>query len=247
MEPERKLEETPIGGVEDHSDDGERKKAARLRELVEAENPASKEVDDLMLRRFLRARDQDVNKAAAMFLKYLNWRKTAVPNGFITEEEVEAELAQKKLCIQGIDKAGRPIGVIFAARHFSSNRDMHVFKDFCVYVLDELCASIPSGQEKFIGIVDLKGWGYSNCDIRGYLAALDIMQNYYPERLGKAYLVHVPYLFMKAWKIIYPFIDNNTRKKIVFVEDKNLKDTLLEEIDESQIPDIYGGKLTLVQ
>lgn len=42
MEPERKLEETPIGGVEDHSDDGERKKAARLRELVEAENPASK-------------------------------------------------------------------------------------------------------------------------------------------------------------------------------------------------------------
>ncbi|RRT59178.1 hypothetical protein B296_00030285 [Ensete ventricosum] len=84
-------------------------------------------------------------------------------------------------------------------------------------------------------------------------------QNYYPERLGKAYLVHVPYLFMKAWKIIYPFIDNNTRKKvdlipifcddelqIVFVENKNLKATLMEDIDESQIPQTYGGELSLV-
>ncbi|RRT59177.1 hypothetical protein B296_00030284 [Ensete ventricosum] len=36
--------------------------------------------------------------------------------------------------------------------------------------------SMPGGQEKFVGIVDLQGWGYSNCDIRGYIAALDIMQ-----------------------------------------------------------------------
>jgi hypothetical protein len=40
-------------------------------------------------------------------------------------------------------------------------------------------------------------------------------QNYYPERLGKALLIHVPYLFMKAWKMIYPFIDNNTRDKVI--------------------------------
>lgn len=76
---------------------------------------------------------------------------------------------------------------------------------------------------------------------------------------------------MKAWKIIYPFIDKNTRKKVriinigipfviwslrslmisffiqfVFVEDKDLTSTLLEEIDESQLPEIYGGKLPLV-
>ena len=32
----------------------------------------------------------------------------------------------------------------------------------------------------------------------------------------------------------------------MFVEDKNLKADLLEDIDESQLPDIYGGKLKLV-
>lgn len=35
---------------------------------------------------------------------------------------------------------------------------------------------MPRGQEKFICIADLKGWGYSNSDIRAYIAALDIMQ-----------------------------------------------------------------------
>lgn len=39
-----------------------------------------------------------------------------------------------------------------------------------------IICSMPGGQEKFVGIVDLQGWGYSNCDIRGYIAALDIMQ-----------------------------------------------------------------------
>ncbi|XWS60187.1 hypothetical protein CRYUN_Cryun07bG0014100 [Craigia yunnanensis] len=94
--------------------------------------------------------------------------------------------------------------------------------------------------------MDLEGWGYANSDIRAYLAAISLMQDYYPERLGKLFIVHAPYIFLTAWKIVYPFIDNRTRKKIVFVENKTVKSTLLEEIDESQLPETYGGKLPLV-
>jgi len=35
---------------------------------------------------------------------------------------------------------------------------------------------MPSGQEKFIAIADIQGWGYSNSDIRGYIAALSVLQ-----------------------------------------------------------------------
>ncbi|GMP29762.1 hypothetical protein CsSME_00036604 [Camellia sinensis var. sinensis] len=105
---------------------------------------------------------------------------------------------------------------------------------------------MPSGQEKFVCIGDFKGWGYTNSDVRGYLASLSILQDCYPERLGKLFVVHVPYVFMTAWKAVYPFIDKKTKKKIVFVEDKKLKSTLLADIDESQLPEIYGGKLPLV-
>nr|ABK22993.1 unknown [Picea sitchensis] len=35
--------------------------------------------------------------------------------------------------------------------------------------------------------------------------------------------------------------------QIVFVEDKHFKETLLNDIDESQLPEIYGGKLPIVK
>lgn len=74
-------------------------------------------MDDLMLRRFLRARDLDVEKASAMFLKFLKWRKEFVPNGYISPAEIPNDLAHDKLFMQGHDKTGRPIVMVFACRH----------------------------------------------------------------------------------------------------------------------------------
>ena len=102
---------------------------------------------------------------------------------------------------------------------------------------------LPEGREKFASVIDLKGWRYSNFDIRGYVAGLNIMQSYYPERLGRVFLIHVPYMFMAAWKMVYPFIDERTRNKIVFVADKDLDATLHDAIDDSQLLEEYGGKL----
>uniref|UniRef100_J3L7E6 CRAL-TRIO domain-containing protein n=2 Tax=Oryza brachyantha TaxID=4533 RepID=J3L7E6_ORYBR len=218
-------------------------KVAELRAMAESQEPHAKEVDNLTLRRFLRARDHNVEKASAMLVKAIRWRKEAVPGGSVPEEKVRRDLDDDKVYMGGADRTGRPILLAFPAKHFSAKRDMPQFKSYVVYLFDKICSRIPRGQEKFVCIVDLKGWGYSNCDIRAYIAAIEIMQNYYPERLGKALMIHVPYMFMKAWKLIYPFIDNVTRDKFVFVDDKSLQEVLHQEIDESQIPDTLGGKL----
>lgn len=228
------------------NNDSEQMKVGLMRVFVEREDPTSKEVDDFMLRRFLRARNLDIEKASSMFLKYLKWRREAIPNGYISESEIQNQIAENKMFMQGFDKKGRPIGVVFGSKHVTYGRDLEEFKRFVVYIVEKFCASMSCGHEKFVAIADLKGWGFSNCDIRAYIASLHILQEYYPERLGKLYLVHVPYIFWKAWKIIYPFIDKNTREKIAFVDNKCLNATLLEDIDESQIPEIYGGKLSLV-
>ncbi|XP_073006748.1 uncharacterized protein [Typha latifolia] len=228
------------------SDENERRKVVELRELVKRHDPAAKEVDNATLRRFLRARDQDVKKASQFLSKHLEWRRSAVPNGFISEAEIKNELSQRKVFVQGFDKIGRPIGVVLNARHDPSKRNLAEFKRFVVYIIDTLCARAGEGQDKFTVIGDFKDWGFSNLDIRSYLAALDIFQNNYPERLGKAIIVHAPYLFLKTWKIIYPLIDKNTREKFVFLKDENMTENLLEYIDESQLPEIFGGKLPLV-
>ncbi|KAJ4834806.1 hypothetical protein Tsubulata_013972 [Turnera subulata] len=224
----------------------EQNKVRIMRAHVEREDPSAKEEDDLMIRRFLRAREQDIEKASALFLKYLSWRRLIMPNGSISKSEIPNELAQNKLFMQGVDKQNRPVVVVFGGRHKPYKASLEEFKRFVAYTLETICARMPAGQEKFISIADLEGWGYTNSDIRGYLAALSILQDCYPERLGKLLIVHSPYIFMTAWKAVYPFIDNKTKKKIIFVENKKLRSTLLADIDESQLPDIYGGKLQLV-
>ncbi|XP_076904457.1 CRAL-TRIO domain-containing protein YKL091C-like [Bidens hawaiensis] len=225
----------------------EHKKIVQIKDVLEKQDPTSKDYDDLTIRRFLRASDLDIDKACTMFLKYLKWRKTFVPDGSIPVSDVQNEIAQNKMFMQGSDKIGRPIIVVFGGRHFCNKKGgIEEFKRFVVYGLDKLCSRIPQGQEKFVVIGDLQGWGYTCSDIRGYLAALSILQDYYPERLGKLFIVHVPYVFMTVWKMVYPFIDEKTKAKIVFVENKQLTSTLMKDIDEDQLPEIYGGDLKLV-
>ncbi|XP_059443417.1 uncharacterized protein LOC132175475 [Corylus avellana] len=227
------------------SNEAELTKILLMRAFVESQDPSSKEVDDQTIRRFLRARELNINKASALFLKFLKWRRTFVPNASISASEVPNEIAQNKMFLQGLDKKGRPIMVVLGARHFQNKGGIEEFKRFVVYGLDKVCSRMPPGQEKFVAIGDLQGWGYSNSDIRGYLGALSILQDFYPERLGKLFLVHAPYVFMAVWKIVYPFIDEKTKKKILFVENTRLTSTLLEEIDMTQLPEIYGGQLPL--
>lgn len=79
------------------------------------------DVDDLMIRRFLRARDLDIEEASNLFLKYLSWRRSFVPNGSIATTEISNEIAHNKLFMQGLDKKGRPIVVCFGGRHKQNN------------------------------------------------------------------------------------------------------------------------------
>ncbi|XP_065852792.1 uncharacterized protein [Euphorbia lathyris] len=228
------------------TDEIERSKIQIMRSHVEREDPDAKEVDDLMMRRFLRARELDIEKASALFLKYLSWKRSFMPNGSISPSEIPNELAQNKIFMQGFDKNNHPIVVVLGAKHIPYTGNIEEFKRFVVFTLERICARMPRGQEKFVAIADLEGWGYTNSDFRAALAVLSILQDCYPERLAKSFVVHVPYIFMTAWKAIYPFIDAKTKKKMVFVDDKNLSSTLREDIEESQLPDIYGGKLPLI-
>ena len=81
-----------------------------------------------MIRRFLRARDLDIEKASALFLKYLKWRHSFVPNGSISVTEVPNEIAQNKMFMQGLDKKGRPVTLVFGAKHFQNKHNIDEFK-----------------------------------------------------------------------------------------------------------------------
>ncbi|KAJ9541111.1 hypothetical protein OSB04_027617 [Centaurea solstitialis] len=129
------------------------------------------ECEDVTIRLFLR-------ETCFLFLKYLKSRKTFIPNGSNSASEVQNEIVQNKMFMQGSDKNRHPIAVVFGGRHYYCNKKggLEEFKRFVVFGLDKLCSKISRGQEKFVVIGDLQGWGYLCTDIRGYLAALAILQ-----------------------------------------------------------------------
>lgn len=78
----------------------------------------SQELDDATVRRFLRARNLDVEKGSLMLIKHLQWRKEFVPKGYFSAEEVvRSGLCNNESFSQGRDKIGRPIVVVLAGRH----------------------------------------------------------------------------------------------------------------------------------
>lgn len=169
-----------------------------------------------------------------------------MPLGRIQESDIANELEKQKMFFQGVDKKGCPITVILARRHERHDRNLEEFKRGIVYGLDKALSRLSGEQEKFVIISDFTEYTYKNVDLRGYLAALEILQDHYPERLGKLFMLHVPSIFLAVWKIIYPFIDRNVREKIVFVEDKDMMETLLKDIDITQLPIEFGGQLPLI-
>ncbi|KAG0567364.1 hypothetical protein KC19_7G129700 [Ceratodon purpureus] len=218
----------------------------QMRVKVAKLDPASGDVADADLLRFLRARSMSVSKASKMFAEHQKWRREYFPLGCAQEDEIRDELNAEKFFIQGHDKLGRPIALVFAAKHVSSKKNVEKYKRAITYFLDKLIASMPPGEEKFVVISDLKDLKYKNLDVRGLLAAFNFMQAYYPERLGRVYTLHTPSLFWGFWKMVEPFLDDVTKAKIVFVEDDKIEETLLRDISKEELPTVYGGLKALV-
>ena len=91
-------------------------------------------------------------------------------------------------------------------------------------------------------IMDLKGVGITSIpSVYGYVRqASAISQNYYPERLGKLYLINAPWGFSGAFNIIKGFLDPVTVNKI-HVLSSNYKKELLAHVPPENLPAEFGG------
>jgi hypothetical protein len=232
-------------GVEVERTEREIELLKQMREKIAVLDPLSKDIDDATLMRFLRARAMDVTKSAKLFADHQKWRRDYFPHGHVQASDIPNEIAAKKFFIQGYDRQGRPLSLFVGNKHFIT-KSIEDFKKCVTLFVDKLVASLPPGQEKFSIIADLKGVKFKNLDVRGWLAAYDCLQAYYPERLGRVYVLNAPTIFWGAWKVIVPFLDPVTRAKIMFVDAAEVEATLTKDINKEELPIQYGGTKELV-
>lgn len=100
--------------------------------------------------------------------------------------------------------------------------------------------------EQSLCILDMEGIGLSilTGKVKEFMRiASDLAQNYYPETLGKMFLLNTSFFFSAVWTLVKGFIDEKTRNKIE-VEKSSYQKKLTELVDEENLPTFFGGKCT---
>ena len=96
--------------------------------------------------------------------------------------------------------------------------------------------------ETCCSIMDMKGVGLTKVSsVYSYVQkASAISQNYYPERLGKLYIINAPWGFSSVFSIVKGFLDPVTVKKI-HVLGSGYQSELQQQVPKENLPEILGG------
>jgi len=90
------------------------------------------------------------------------------------------------------------------------------------------------GVTQFVVIVDFSNLGYSNFDLEGTKVMVEVLEAYFPERLGVSVCINTGWLFWILWKLISPFIPKRTREKVVAERERRVKYPRGDVISASQ-------------
>jgi predicted house-cleaning noncanonical NTP pyrophosphatase (MazG superfamily) len=213
----------------------------RLIEEIENTNSDVDEEDlnnlnDKDLLRFIVARSYNVDNALKILLESLVFRKA---NGvrFITFDDVKDELSFNRISILGFDQNKRLVAVIRPRYHFSSQSVKENAQKMLLFFAEKAKALLSKDNDQCTIIFDMTDFTLANMDYDIIKYMVRVFTDYYPETLGVLLVVNSPWLFKSCWKIMKPWLDPNTAKKIIFTSHPKLTNY----IDEQILPPDLGG------
>lgn len=238
------------GGSQQDQQTKEAYAESKIKELKLAIGPLSghnlKYCTDACLKRYLEARNWNVDKSKKMLKDTLKWRSVYKPEE-IRWDEVSVEGETGKMYRAGFhDRQGRTVLILRPGMQNTSSIDNQI--KHLVYLLENAMLNLPPGQEQMAWLIDFTGWSITNnVPLKSARETISILQNHYPERLAIAFLYNPPRIFEAFWKIVKYFLDNKTFHKVKFVYPKN-KDSvelMRSYFDDENLPSELGGKSIL--
>ncbi|ETI21486.1 hypothetical protein G647_07833 [Cladophialophora carrionii CBS 160.54] len=182
------------------------------------------------LLRYLRATNWNVAQAETRLRNTLVWRREYGLEKH-TKDYISIENATGKQLILGWDNEGRTCQYMRPSKQNTERSDRQI--QHLVFMLERSIDMMPCGQETLALLINFaetkSGQGATLSQGK---QTLNILQNHYPERLGRALVTNVPFYIWGFFKLITPFIDPLTREKIKFNEDSGIhvpREQLLKE------------------
>ncbi|KAJ9108711.1 hypothetical protein QFC21_000031 [Naganishia friedmannii] len=168
------------------------------------------------LLRFLTATKNDLSSTKTRLDKCLVWRRSLNLSSNASIASLAAEVAPEAVCgkefVLGYSKKGQPV------LHFLPNRSdtkeserqlRHV-----VYMLERTADLMPAGVNNLLLIIDFAGKKSAPTSPAMARNFISILQDFYPERLGCAVLLSIPWIVRKFLDIAFTFVDPVTKGKV---------------------------------
>ncbi|CDM30632.1 hypothetical protein DTO013E5_2431 [Penicillium roqueforti] len=185
------------------------------------------------LLRYLRATKWNVSEAETRLQSTLTWRREYNLKK-LTPDYISIENETGKQVILGYDINGRPCLYLLPSNQNTEKSDRQL--EHLVFMLERAIDLMGPGQETLALIVNFKETkSGQNASISQAKQTVGFLQNHYPERLGRALVINVPFVIWGFFKLITPLIDPNTRQKLKFNED------LRQHVPPSQLMKSVGG------
>ncbi|XP_057970668.1 patellin-4-like [Malania oleifera] len=208
---------------------------------------------DVILLKFLRAREFKVNEAFEMLKKTLQWRKE-FKTGSILNEDLGSDLASTAY-ITGLDREGHPVCYnVYGAfaneelyqKTFGTEEQRLRFLRWRIQFMEDGIRNLdlrPGGVSSLLQINDLKNSpGPSKKELRvATKQVVGILQDNYPEFVARNIFINVPFWYYAFHSLLSPFLTQRTKSKFVFARPSKVTETLLKYIPANEIPVQYGG------
>ncbi|KAL8467327.1 hypothetical protein ACS0TY_036157 [Phlomoides rotata] len=211
---------------------------------------------DVILLKFLRARDFKVKEAFTMLKNVVAWRKEFKIDELLQEEGI-GEGLEKVVYIHGVDKEGHPVSYNAFGEFQDKELYNNTFSDaekrgkFLRWYIQFLEKNIrkldfnPDGISTIVQVTDLKnspGLILFKKELRQATnQALQLLQDNYPEFVAKQVFINVPWWYVAYNRMISPFLTQRTKSKFVFAGPTKTAETLFRYIAPEQVPVQYGG------
>ncbi|RDX65369.1 Patellin-3, partial [Mucuna pruriens] len=196
------------------------------------------ERSDVILLKFLRARDFKVKEAFSMIKNTVRWRKEFGIDGLVLEDL--GSDWDKVVFNHGYDKQGHTVCYnVFGEfenkelynKTFSDEEKRNKFIRWRIQVLEKSVRSLdfsPTAISTIVQVNDLKNSpGLGKRELRQATnQALQLLQDNYPELVAKQIFINVPWWYLAFSRMISPFFTQRTKSKFVFAGPSKSTETL---------------------
>ncbi|KAL7601283.1 uncharacterized protein LOC111890794 [Lactuca sativa] len=164
--------------------------------------------------RFLKAKGDNVKKAAKQLRACLSWRENLSIDHLIADE-FSGEIADGMAYVAGHDDQSRPVVIFRIKQDYLKFRSQKLFTRLLVFTLEVAIQTMAKSVEQLVVLFDASFFRSASGFMNILVAALKTIAEHYPGRLHKAFVIDPPSIFPYLWKGVKAFLELSSITTIV--------------------------------